>query len=175
MYDSYGGSFARSFAGLVPFGMALFGSLLSNFPISISNGFLPAPLFSLMPVYFFGLMRPDLMPVWAALLAGAFEDLLTGGPPGIWAMAFVACYLFTDRQRDSLAAFAGLGAVVGFAVALMVAVTTAFALHALYYWRLPHLAPVGATLAVNVLWYIPALWLMNRTQRQLLGSLRSDF
>src|SRR5213076_2786265 len=77
MYDAYGGSFGRFFAALVPFGMALLGSLLANFPISFTGGFLPAPLFGLMPVYFFGLMRPDLMPVGAALLAGVFEDLLS--------------------------------------------------------------------------------------------------
>jgi rod shape-determining protein MreD len=175
MYDVYGSSFARFFAALLPFGMAIIGSLLANFPISLTDGFLPAPLFGLMPVYYFGLMRPDLMPAWAALLAGAFEDLLSGGAPGVWAMAFVACYLFADRQRDSLAGLASFGAIAGFAAALMVAVSTALAIVALYYLRLPHIAPVAATLAANVLWYIPALWLMNKTQRQLVGPLRGDF
>lgn len=175
MYDSYGGSFGRFFAALVPFGMAVVGSLLANLPISFTDGFLPAPLFGLMPVYFFGLMRPDLMPVWAALLAGALEDLLSGGAPGVWAMAFVACYIFADRQRESLAGLASFGAIVGFAAALMVAVITAFAIVAVYYWRLPHIGPVAAALAANVLWYIPALWLMNKTQHQVVGALRGDF
>jgi len=175
MYDAYGNSFARFFAAMVPFGLAILGSVLANFPVSFSRGFLPAPLFGLMPVYFFGLMRPDLMPAWAAFLAGLCEDLLCGGPPGIWAAAFVACYIFADRQRDSLAGLAGFGAVIGFAAALMVAVMTAFAITAVYYWRLPHVAPVAATLAANVLWYIPALWLMNRAQHNLVGPLRGDF
>lgn len=175
MYDSYGGSFGRFFAALVPFGMAVVGSLLANFPISFTNGFLPAPLFGLMPVYFFGLMRPDLMPVWAAFLAGALEDLLSGGAPGVWAMAFVACYIFADRQRDSLAGLASFGAIAGFAAALMLAVATAFAIVAIYYWRLPHIGPVAVTLVANILWYIPALWLMNKTQHQVVGALRGDF
>ncbi|HLY04242.1 MAG TPA: hypothetical protein VKR31_00695 [Rhizomicrobium sp.] len=175
MYDSFGGSFGRFFAALVPFGLAVVGSLLANFPISFTDGFLPAPLFGLMPVYFFGLMRPDLMPVWAALLAGALEDLLSGGAPGVWALAFVACYIFADRQRESLAGLASFGAVAGFAAALMVAVATAFAVVAVYYWRLPHIGPVAASLAINILWYIPALWLMNKTQHQVVGALRGDF
>src|ERR1700739_3543103 len=111
MYDTDRSSFARFFAALVPFGLAILGSFIANFPISFTDGFLPAPLFGLMPVYFFGLMRPDLMPVGAALLAGAFEDLLWGGAPGVWAMAFVACYIFVDRQRESLAGLANFGAV----------------------------------------------------------------
>lgn len=175
MYDAYGGSLGRFFATLVPFGLAIVGCLLANVPISFTDGFLPAPLFGLMPVYFFGLMRPDLMPVGAALLAGACEDLLSGGAPGVWAMAFVACYIFVDRQRDSLAGLAGFGAIAGFAAALMVAVTTAFVVVALYYWRLPHVGPVAAALVANVLWYIPALWLMNKTQHEVVGALRGDF
>ena len=175
MYDSYGGSFGRFFAALVPFGMAVVGSVLANLPVSFKNGFLPAPLFGLMPGYFFGLMRPDLMPVWAALVAGALEDLLSGGAPGVWAMAFVACYIFADRQRESLAGLDSFGAVAGFAAALMVAIATAFAIVAVYYWRLPHIGPVAVTLAANVLWYIPALWLMNKTQHEVVGALRGDF
>jgi rod shape-determining protein MreD len=175
MYDSYGGTFSRFFAAMVPFGLAMLGCLVANFPVSFTNGFLPAPLFGLMPVYFFGLMRPDLMPAGAALLAGAAEDLLSGGTPGIWAAAFVACYIFTDRQRDSLAGLASFGAILGFAAALMVAVATAFAAVALYHWRLPHVAPVAATLAANVLWYIPALWLMTSMQHHVVGPLRGDF
>lgn len=175
MYDSYGGSFGRFFAALVPLGLVLVGSLLANIPISFTDGFLPAPLFGLMPVYFFALIRPDLMPVGAALLAGGLEDLLSGGAPGVWAMAFVACYIFVDRQRESLAGLASFGAIAGFAAALMVAVTTAFAVVAVYYWHLPHIGPVAATLAANVVWYIPALWLMNKTQHQLVGPLRGEF
>lgn len=175
MYDAYGGTFGRVFAAVAPFGMAVFGCLLANLPVSFTGGVLPAPLFGLMPVYFFGLMRPDLMPVWAALLVGALEDLLSGGAPGVWAMAFVACYIFADRQRDSLAGLASFGAIAGFAAGLMVAIATAFGIVALYYWRLPHIGPVALTLAVNVLWYIPALWLMNKTQHELVGALRGDF
>jgi rod shape-determining protein MreD len=175
MYDMYGGTFSRFFAAMVPFGLAILGSVIANFPVSFTQGFLPAPLFGLMPVYFFGLMRPDLMPAGAALLAGAAEDLLSGGTPGIWAAGFVACYIFTDRQRDSLAGLASFGAILGFAAALMVAVTTAFAVVAVYYGRIPHLAPVAATLAANVLWYIPALWLMTGMQHNVVGPLRGDF
>ena len=175
MYDVYGGSLTRFFAAMVPLGMAILGSIIANFPVSFTNGFLPAPLFGLMPVYFFGLMRPDLMPVGAALLVGVCEDLLSGGTPGIWAAGFVACYIFIDRQRDSLASLANFGAIIGFAAGLMVAVTTAFAIVAVYHWRLPHLAPVAATLVANVLWYVPALLLMTKTQHHVVGALRGDF
>jgi rod shape-determining protein MreD len=127
-----------------------------------------------MPVYFWGLMRPDLMPPWAALAVGLAEDLLSGGPPGIWATSFVISYVFMDRQRDSLAGLAGFGAIVGFAAALVVAMGTAFAIVAVYYWRLPPLAPFIGAFAVNVVWYIPAIWLMDKVQHHVVGALRGD-
>lgn len=173
--ELYGLTGLRFLAAFVPFCLAVFGVAIANFPVSFTGGFLPTPLFGLMPVYFWGLVRPDLMPPWAALLAGLSEDLVSGGAPGIWAASFVACYVFVDRQRDSLAGLASYGAILGFAAALLVATGTAFGLVAVYYWRLPPLAPVAGSLAVNVLWYIPALWFMNKVQHHLVGPLRSDF
>ncbi|HEX4078889.1 MAG TPA: hypothetical protein VHX61_08470 [Rhizomicrobium sp.] len=165
----------RTLAGLLPFVLALLGTLVANFPISLTGGVLPVPLFGLMAVYFWGLVRPDLMPPWAALLVGLAEDLLSGGPPGIWATSFVASYIFVDRLRDSLAGLASHGAILGFAAAVLVAAGTAFAIVAVYYWRLPPIGPVMGAVAVNVVWYIPAVWLMNKAQHHLVGPLRSDF
>ena len=57
---------ARSLAaGSLPFGLALLGTVVANFPVSFTEGFLPTPCFALMPVYFWGWLRPDLMPPWA--------------------------------------------------------------------------------------------------------------
>jgi len=165
----------RFLAALVPFSLAIIGTVAANFPISVTNGFLPVPLFGLMPVYFWGLLRPDLMPPWAALLVGLSEDLLSGGAPGIWALSFVVSYTFIDRQRDSLASLAGYGAILGFATALLIATGAAFAIVAIYYWRLPPIAPVIVSIAINVLWYVPALWFMGKIQHYLVGPLRSDF
>jgi rod shape-determining protein MreD len=174
MADWYSSPAGRFFAALVPFGMALAGAMIANFPLSFTGGLLPTPLFALMPVYFWGLVRPDLMPVWAAFAIGIVEDLLCGGPPGIWGAAFVACYIFVDRQRDSLAGLTGYGAVLGFAVAMLVAAGSAFVIVALYYWRVPPVQPLMADIAVNVVWYIPAVWLMSKLQHHLVGPLRSD-
>lgn len=175
MPDLYGVSPLRFLAALVPFGLAILGTAIANVPISFSGGLLPTPLFGLMALYFWGLMRPDLMPPWAALLVGLAEDLLSGGAPGIWATAFVLSYVFMDRQRESLAGLAGFGAIIGFAAALVVAMGTAFAIVAVYYWRLPPVAPVIATFAVNVVWYIPALWFMDKMQHHVVGPLRGEF
>ena len=175
MYELYGPSPLRFLAALMPFILAVLATAVANFPITFTNGAFPTPLFGLMAVYFWGLMRPDLMPPLAAFLIGMCEDVLSGGPPGIWAAAFMICYIFIDRQREFLAGLAGYGAVLGFAAAMIVTAASAFAIVAIYYWRLPPVAPVAAAVAANVLWYIPALALMSATQQRLIGPARGDF
>ena len=54
-------------------------------------------------------------PFWAFVL-GILQDLLSGGPPGVWAASFLAAYFLIDRQRDILAGLSGIGAIAGFAV-----------------------------------------------------------
>ncbi len=174
MQERFGNSAIRVFAGGLPFVLGLLAACFANIPISLTGGLLPTPLLALMPVYFWCLVRPDLMPVWAAFFIGVGEDLLSGGPPGIWGASFVVCYAFVDRQRDALAGLAGYGAILGFAAALLIAVGTAYAITTVYYWTFPPVAPLIVDLAVNIFWYVPALWLMNAAQHRVVGPLRSD-
>ncbi len=90
--------------------------LLANFPVSFLGGLVPPPLLVLMPVYYWAIVRPDLMsPFWIFVL-GVLQDLFSGGPPGVWAASFLATYALIDNQRDVLAGLSGVGAIIGFAV-----------------------------------------------------------
>src|SRR5689334_18273138 len=116
----------RILSSITPVLCGLLGSLISNFPISFTGGAMPPPLLALMPVYFWGLVRPDLMtPGWAFVI-GLVEDIFSGGPPGAWTASFVATYAVIDYQRDVFAGFSGIGAVLGFATAALVAYFTAY-------------------------------------------------
>ena len=163
------------FAGLVPFSFAVLGVLLANIPISLSGGLIPAPLLALMPVYFWCLVRPDLMPPAAAFAIGLMEDIFSGGPAGVWTLSFIAAYAVVDRQRDTFAGLSGLGAILGFAAAMLIAASTAYAVVAIYYGHLPPIAPLIVQLATTILFYIPAVAILNRVHRHLVGPLRSDF
>ncbi|HEX2759008.1 MAG TPA: hypothetical protein VHM27_00795, partial [Rhizomicrobium sp.] len=47
----------RSFSVLVPFLCGHFAVLISNMPLSLTNGLIPAPLLALVPIYFWCLVR----------------------------------------------------------------------------------------------------------------------
>ena len=165
----------RILSAFLPFACGLVAVLISNLPLSLTNGLVPAPLLALMPIYFWCLMRPDLMTPAAVFGIGLFQDIMAGGPPGIWTLSFVVTYAVIDRQREAFAGLSGFGAVLGFATASLVAMACAYGTVALYYWHLPPIAPIVAELVVTVLFYIPGVFVIGVAHRRLVGPLRSDF
>jgi rod shape-determining protein MreD len=165
----------RFFASILPVTLSVLGVLIANLPVSFLGGIVPPPLLGLMPVYFWCLVRPDLMPPFWAFAIGLLEDVLSGGPPGVWTLAFITTYAAIDRQRDIFAGLSGLGAIFGFATAAAIACATAYGVEALYYWRIPPLAPVMGELAMSVFFYLPAAMFLGAVHHRLVGPLRSDF
>ncbi len=165
----------RVLSSILPVSLGVLGALVANFPVSFLGNLLPPPLLSFMPLYFWGIVRPDLMsPFWAFML-GLLEDFLSGGPPGVWAASYVAAYAFLDNQRDMLAGLSGIGALTGFALSALVACASAYLIVMLYHWRLEPIAPVMAELVTTVLFYVFAVFLLGGIHRRLVGPLRSDF
>jgi rod shape-determining protein MreD len=165
----------KFFATVIPVLFGLIGAIIANVPISLFGGWMPPPLFALMPIYFWCLVRPDLIsPAWT-LLIGVLQDVLSGGPPGIWAASFVAMYIVIDHQRDTFAGLSGWGAVLGFATASLITCGTAYVIFAIYYWSMPPLPPFVMQFAVTVLLYVPAAFVLGFAHRRFVGPLRSDF
>lgn len=166
---------SRLFASVIPVSLAILGTVIANMPVSFLGGIVPPPLLGLMVIYFWCLVRPDLMPPFWAFIIGLLEDVLSGGPPGVWAVSFIVTYAAIDRQRDAFAGLSGLGAILGFATAAAISCATAYMVVAFYYWRLPPLAPVMGELAMTVFFYLPAVVFLGVVHRRLVGPLRSDF
>jgi rod shape-determining protein MreD len=168
------GTLARAFAALVPVTCGLLFAFIANIPISLTGGQVPSPLLALVAVYFWCLVRPDLMTPSASFAIGLLEDILSGGPPGAWTLAFVLTYALVAHQRDSFASLSGLAAVVGFASASAFCCFVAWATIGLLGWRVPHLAPIVGELAMTVLFYAPTVMVVGRLHHRLVGPLRSD-
>jgi rod shape-determining protein MreD len=165
----------RFIATITPFLCALLGVIVANLPVTFIGGVVPAPLFALMPVYFWCLMRPDLMPPWAVFVIGVLEDFFSGSPPGVWTLSFVVTYALVDRERDAFAGLAGAAAILGFGAATIVTGGVAYLVAAFIFGHLPPLGTIALEIAVTIIFYIPLLPLLNRIQHHLIGPLRGDF
>ena len=166
---------SRFLANAVPVLFALIGVVATNLPFSLFGSWIPSPMYALMPIYYWCLVRPDLIsPAWA-LIIGVACDVLSGGPPGIWAASFVATYAVIDKQRDAFAGLSGWGAILGFATAALIACAANYAINSICSWKL---LPVNDTIkefAVTSIMYAVVLPFLGWTHRHLVGPLRSEF
>ena len=166
---------ARVLAALLPVTCGLLGVLFSNLPVTLFGGLVPPPLLGFIPVYFWCLVRPDLMTPAAAFVIGVLQDVMSGGPPGIWTLSFVVAYAVIQRQRDAFAGLGGVAAVLGFATATLIVCACAYFITAVYFWHLAPLGPIVGELAITVLFYVPGAFIIGSLHRRLVGPLRSDF
>ncbi len=161
----------------IPFALGVLGILIANFPVSLMNGHVPPPLFVLMPIYFWALVRPDLMRPAAVFALGVLQDLLSGGgsPMGIWTLSLVATYAVIDSNRDIFAGLGGIYAILGFATAAFIACSVSFIAVAVLSWRMPSIVPLATELAMTVLFYVFVVLLLAPIHRRFVGPLRREF
>ena len=172
MADPIALNVSRLLGSLLPALSAVLLVVLVNLPMSLTGGLFPAPLLALTAVYFWALVRPDLMPPFLVLVVGLLEDLLSGGPPGVWATGFMAAYALVDRQRENLAGLAGAAAVLGFAAAMALAAAATFVLTWIMYLRQPPLAPLLLAIVFTVLFYPPVAMILGWLHRRAVGGVR---
>jgi rod shape-determining protein MreD len=165
---------AKVLSALLPVMCGFIGVLLSNLPITVFGGLVPPPLLGFIPIYFWCLIRPDLMTPAATFAIGLLQDVMSGGPPGVWTLSFVIAYAVIQRQRDAFAGLSGLAAVLGFGTATLIVCLVAYLITAVLYRAAP-LGPVVAELAITVLFYVPGALVVGALHRRLVGPLRSDF
>ena len=164
----------RFFGALLPILLAALLTMFANLPLPLTGGLLPSPVLALAALYFWLLVRPDLVPPSMMFVLGLLEDLMSGGPPGLWAAGFIAAYAFTDRHRETLAGLPGMGTIIGFAAAMLVAAATAYGLTWIVYLRAPPLAELLLESMITVLVYPFMAIAMRWLHRRVVGPMRYD-
>jgi len=163
----------RLFGTMMPVLVALLLVIIANLPISFTGGLLPAPALALVAIYFWGLNRPRLMPPFAVLAIGLAEDLLSGGPPGLWATGFLAAYILVDRQRKTFTELNGAGTLIAFTGAMLLASGAAYLLASAIYLRFVPLPPLLLESVLTVLLYPLLDRPMNWADRSITRLLRN--
>ena len=126
----------------------------------------------LASIFFWQIVRPDLMPGLAILLLGLLEDLVSGGAPGLWAGGFVAAFAFIIRNRDMFEGLPGTGLLIGFTGALTVASAAAYVLAWAAYAHAPPLAPLFLQGLLTALLYPIVANFSAWVHRRIVGPMR---
>jgi rod shape-determining protein MreD len=86
-----------------PLVMALLATFLLTLPIRVFGQPLPEPIWPMVLVFAWAVIRPSLLAPFAVLIAGVALDLLWGGPFGLWAVSLLVAYGTVSTARTMLA------------------------------------------------------------------------
>lgn len=80
--------------------LGLMGVIVLALPIRLFEGFAPTPLIPLVVVFFWSVYGPDYLPPASVFFIGVLQDLLTGGPLGLWAVVYLVTQFVVLSQRS---------------------------------------------------------------------------
>ena len=91
---------SRILRAATPAALGVMGAIILSLPLRPFEGFLPTPIIPLVIVFFWSLYGPDLLPAPSVFAIGLLQDLLTGGPLGLWAIVYLATQWVVLSQRS---------------------------------------------------------------------------
>ncbi|MHA1564512.1 MAG: rod shape-determining protein MreD [Alphaproteobacteria bacterium] len=155
---------------IIPIVITLFLVLISVTPIPVPYSVAIAPSLPLMAVYYWVVLRPELMPRTAVFAIGLVHDALSGVPLGVNALVLLLTHAILSSQRRYLVGKSFWLFWLGFVILAPAAGALTWALMSILRGTL--VAP-DATL-FNLLMTIavfPLLaWILFHTQRALVGQ-----
>ncbi len=85
---------------MTPLLLGLLGVLLLITPLRLFQGLVPTPLFPIAVIFFWSIYGPQYLPAPATFVIGITQDLLLGGPFGVWASVYLVAQFVAQSQRS---------------------------------------------------------------------------
>ena len=149
--------------GLLALILVLFSLAPFNFPGSAQL----VPPLALMAVFHWGIYRPDLLPGPLAFILGLLQDVLSGGPLGMWAAVFLVVLVVTASQRRFFLGKMFVVEWLGFALVVPVVFLANWTIGSIY---IGAIVDPGALLVPGLLaiaFYPGLSWLMSIVRRMV--------
>jgi len=145
-----------------PFLICALGSLILAAPIRVYGLQLPEPVFALVPAFAWAMIRPSVLPPFALLLLGLYDDWLWGTPTGLWPACLLAAYAPVLMLRSVLAGQSFIAMWIWYACACALAFAVGAYLLTLDAGSVPSLVAVGWQFLVTAALYPFAHALIER-------------
>ena len=152
MYATRAENLSRLLKTLAPTLLGFLGVLLLASPVRLAEGVLPTPLLPLVVVFFWSIYSPQHLPAFGVFLIGIFQDLVSGGPLGMWPTIYLVISHLVATQRAYFQGREQRVVWLGFAVATLIASLILWSVMSLLtganmpVWRLA--AQMAATVAI---------------------------
>ena len=157
-------------ARLLPMATTMLAAVIAILPVRLPGYAALTPAFALMAVYHWTIYRPDLLPPVGLFAVGLAQDLLTGAPVGVNALALLLARAAVLRYRRYFINCTFPFVWSGFALLGVAAMLGLWALHCVIQLNLFDLrTPVFRTVLTITIFPLASLAL-GRTQRALMGA-----
>lgn len=84
----------------VPMAACMVATLLFTAPIRVFGLRAPEPVFAMVPMFAWAVVRPSMLAPLCLLILGLFDDLVWGGRMGLWGLGLLVAYGFVMVTRD---------------------------------------------------------------------------
>ncbi len=138
---------------LTPTLLGILGVLILALPIRFFEGALPTPIIPLVVVFFWSIYSPDFLPSPSVFAIGLLQDLLMGGPLGLWASVYLVTQFAVSSQRAYFLGREQKVVWMGFALAAAVASLMLWLVMSLMSGALLPVGALSAQVAVTILIY----------------------
>jgi rod shape-determining protein MreD len=150
---------------LAPAALTFVLMVVGFLPLQLPYFAAPAPMFSVIAVFYWSTYRPDLMPAPLAFALGLVHDVLSGGPIGLMALVLTLVHAFCINQRRILVGKSFVLGWVGFAFVAGGAAAVAWAATVALHMRLVDPSPALVQLIASMAIYPVLAWLFGRTEQ----------
>ncbi len=127
--------------------------LFQALPFGTFNDIPLAPVVALIALFYWAVYVPEVCPTWVAFLTGLFQDVVSGGPLGLWALVYVIVYRAVLQNRLLFIGRAAYSGWAGFAMAAILTTALAWAVGSLYFGQPLSPTPILGQMMVTVLCY----------------------
>lgn len=104
----------------VPMAACMAPTLLFAAPIRVFGLRAPEPVFAMVPVFAWAVLRPSILAPLCLLILGLFDDLVWGGRMGLWGLGLLVAYGFVLVTRNMMSGQSRLMMWVWWAAALTI-------------------------------------------------------
>ena len=138
---------------MTPTLLGFLGVLVLALPFRFFEGIVPTPVIPLVVVFFWSIYSPDYLPAPSVFAIGLLQDLLMGGPLGLWASVYLVTQFIVSWQRAYFLGREQKVVWIGFALAAAVASLMLWLVMSLMSGVLLHVGALGAQMFATILIY----------------------
>jgi rod shape-determining protein MreD len=165
MPDTVGYRFTQVARNGTPGLLALIFVLLSLVPYNFPGSAQLVPPLALMAVFYWGIYRPDLLPGPLAFVLGLLQDLLGGGPLGMWAAVFLLVLMVIAPQRRFFLGKMFVVEWLGFALVTPVVFLAIWFIGSIYIGAIVDPGSLFVQASLTIAFYPGLSWSMSAVRR----------